>query len=169
MTEAQTAYHEAGHVVVGHALGLALHEVALTHDRVDKTGKFGYTCSPNPTCGYHHQNLRDRHSTVRASAVGCLAGLAAEHVFFSVSLDLDNENARQDIDNVLDLIRDGELRDRRRRGGYVGDEVTWAYIQGLAHEAVRLVKRNRQNVQRIAEALLRQKRLTTAKVEALLS
>src|SRR5262245_36711968 len=103
----QTAIHEAGHVVVGHALGLAVKAVALTHHEVDKTGIYGLATGPNPMYGYDYSTERDRQEGMKAEAVTCCAGLAAEHVFFGVPLDTDNENASGDIENIFDLLSAG--------------------------------------------------------------
>lgn len=167
MTPEQTAIHEAGHVVVEHALGLALHEVVMTHDIVEQTGDYGYCTSPNPAFGYEHASRRERRATVRAAAIGCLAGLAAEHVFYGVPLDLDNENAGHDVQNVLDLVYRDELR--VPRASYVGDDVTWAYINRLLREAARVVRRHRTEVQRVADELLKRGRLTGDDIAILLN
>lgn len=112
----QTAIHEAGHVVVGYMLGLACKEVALTHHKVDETGRYGYAIGPNPVYGYHHASLKERQQTMRDECVACCAGLAAEHVFFGVPLDIDNEHAQGDFENIIGLESSGMRIRGKRRG-----------------------------------------------------
>ena len=122
----QTAIHEAGHVVVGYLLGLACNDVALTHDEVEETHEYGYAISPNPAYGYNHGSRHERQGTLRDQCIACCAGLAAEHVFFKVSLGTDNENSECDFQNIIEYERYG-LRIRGKRGGFSGD-ATWRYI-----------------------------------------
>jgi ATP-dependent Zn protease len=149
----QTAIHEAGHVVVAHVLGLACKDVALTHYEVEETGAYGYANGPNPAYGYEHASKRERQETMRAEAIACCAGLAAEHVFFGVALSTDNENAQGDFRNIIQLEGDG-LRIRSKSGGTVGDGATWCYISGLLIEARRLVERHRDAIHRLADILV---------------
>jgi ATP-dependent Zn protease len=165
----QTAVHEAGHVVVGYVLGLACNGVALTHHEVEETGAYGYAVSPNPEFGYHNNDTRlERQLTLRAQSVASCAGLAAEHVFFGVPLETSNESAQDDFQNVIECESRG-LRIRGKRGGYLGDEVTWRYISRLLVEAKKLVKRHRETIQRLADTLLERTRLDGKEVERLLN
>ena len=164
----QTAVHEAGHVVVAYALGLACNEVALTHDDAEETGEYGHSVGPNPQYGYEHSCRREQHQTMRAKCVGCCAGLAAEHVFFDVPLDTDNENALGDFVNIIECERNG-LPIRGKRNGFVGNDATWQYIARLLREAKKLVKRHRDTIQRLADTLVEKKQLSGDEVEQLLS
>src|SRR5262245_31031094 len=129
MKPEQTAIHEAGHAVVGYVLGFACNEMALTPEDVEETGAYGYVRSPHPLYGYHRSgSSREDPAKLRDQSIEHCAGLAAEHVFFQVPLNTDNENARSDFQNVLDRERDG-MRIPGKRGGFVGDEGTWDYIQ----------------------------------------
>jgi len=122
----QTAIHEAGHVVVGYLLGLACNDVALTHDEVEETDTYGYVTHLNPAYSYEHGSLHEGQRALHDECIACCAGLAAEHVFFGVSLDTDNENSECDFQNIIEYERYG-LRIRGKRGGFSGD-ATWRYI-----------------------------------------
>jgi ATP-dependent Zn protease len=162
----QTAIHEAGHVVVAHALGLACKDAALTHELVDETGAYGYAEGPNPRFGYHVENERERQAIMRDAAIACCAGLAAEHVFFGVPLDVENENAKGDFDNIIGLQRAGL---RIKGSKVVGNEQAWKYIDKLLGKAVKLVRKRRQEIRRVADSLLENKRLNAVEIERLLA
>jgi len=157
----QTAIHEAGHVVVGYGLGLACNEVALTpHGQVEEMDEYGHVTHPNPAYGYKHGSLHERQRTLRDACIACCAGLAAEHVFFKVSLGTDNENSECDFQNIIEYERYG-LRIRGKRGGYVGDEATWRYIGRQLLKAKKLVQDHRDTIQRVADILVEKKRLSS--------
>ena len=164
MKQEQTAVHEAGHVVVTFVLGLACNEVALTDDE----SVYGYMTGPNPMYGYRLGSLRERKETMRAKCVACCAGLAAEHVFFGVPLDTNNENAQADFENIIECERHG-LRTRRKQHGFVGDDVTWQYISRLLREAKKLVQCHRDTIQRLADVLVERRHLSGEEVERLLN
>lgn len=164
----QTAVHEAGHVVVAYALGLACKEVALTHDDVEETGQYGRAVGPNPQYGYGHGSQREQQETMRLECVACCAGLAAEHVFYSVPLDIENESAQGDFLNIIECERNG-LRTRRGCSGFVGDDATWRFIARLLREAKKLVRRHCDTIQRLADTLVEKKQLSGDEVEQLLS
>jgi ATP-dependent Zn protease len=168
ITPAQTAIHESGHVVVGHALDLACNGVALTHDEADCTDTLGYVDTPNPVFGYEGCSAKERQQTMRAESIACCAGLAAEHVFFGVPLSTDNENAQHDFQNIIDMERHHGLRTGGKRGGFVGDETTWRYIARCLTTAKKLVQRHRDAIQRMADILVVKKRLTTDDVAHIL-
>jgi ATP-dependent Zn protease len=163
----RTAIHEAGHVVVGYVLGLACNEVALTHDEVEETGAYGHATGPNPASGYEFLSMRERQETLRAKCTACCAGLAAEHVFCDVPLSTDNENAQDDFQNIIECERNG-LRIRGKRNGFIGDDATWHCIDLRLIEAKKLVKRHRNPIQRLADALVERKKLDQDEVERLL-
>src|SRR5262249_50365063 len=154
------------HVVVGYVLGLACNEVALTHDEVDETGEYGYANAPNPYFGYEFSTEADRQATMRAACVSCCGGLAAEHVLFGVPLSTDNKNAAHHIQNIMDQMRAG-TRIRGNRGGYIDDDAPWRYIRRLLVRAKKLVQRNREPIQRLAEVLVKKNRLGRDEVERL--
>jgi ATP-dependent Zn protease len=125
MNKELVAIHEAGHVVVGYSLGLACNEVALTPE-TEEEGTCGYVMSPNPMYGYRHGSQRERQATLRDACIACCGGLAAEHVFYGVPLDIEHESAQHDFRNIIEFERNGL---RIKRGGWVGDDKTWRYIK----------------------------------------
>lgn len=163
----QTAIHESGHVVVGYVLGLACHEVVLTHHKVKKTGAYGYVISPNHKFGYQAESPRELQRILRDGCIASCAGLAAEHVFFDVPLSIDNENAQCDFENIIQCERDG-LKIRGKRQGFVGDDATMGYILRQLKNAEKLVIRHRDVIQRLAEVLVERKRLSEKDVQRLL-
>jgi len=163
----RTAIHEAGHAVVAYALGYTSNEVVLTHDEVADTGYYGYVTSPHPRYGYAHNSLRDLQTTLRDASIANCAGLAAEHVFFHVPLATDDEGAQRDFRSIIALELQG-LKIRRKRGGYIGDEITWRYIERCLHKAKSLVNRHRDAIQHLAHALVEKKKLSGAEVDQLL-
>lgn len=164
----QTAIHEAGHVVVAHLLGLACNEVALTRDETEETDEYGHVCHPHPAFGYKCSSLRERQGILRDQSIADCAGLAAEHVFFGVPLDAENENSQFDFQNVIQYEREG-LRMRRGRGGYIGDDATWRYISRQLAKAKKLVKDHRDTIQRFADTLVERKKLSSEEVKELLN
>jgi ATP-dependent Zn protease len=165
----QTTIHEAGHVVVAYVLGLAYKKVALTHDEVEETVKYGHVIGPDPAYEYDHDSLHERRSKVRAKCIACCAGLAAEHVFFAVPLNTDNENAEVDFQNIIEYEWSGELHIRGKHNGFIGDAETWRYISCLLVEAKQLVNRHRGAIQRLADILVERKKLSGEEVEELLN
>jgi len=168
----QTAIHEAAHAVIAHVLGLACKSIALTHDAVDDTGAFGLAVGPNPIYGYRGTSRSERSANARDECVACCAGLAAEHVFFGVLLDAENENAQDDFRNIIILEKSGFLRTRRKYGdGFAGDGVTWKFIKRKLREAHRLVYCHRETIDRLADELLQRGpngKLEAGEVERLL-
>jgi len=163
----QTAIHEAGHVVVAYVLGLDCKEVALTHHEVEETGAYGYAAGPNPAYGYEHGSWRERQATLRDECIACCAGLAAEHVFFGVPLNTDNENTQGDFRNIMEMERNG-LRIGGKRNGFIGDETTWDFIQRQLVKAKKQVIRHRDTIERLADTLVKQKKLSREEVKRLL-
>jgi len=161
----QMAIHEAGHAVVGYILGLACNELALTHE--GEGCSYSHVAYPNLVCSYEGKSAHERNTTLRAECIASCAGLAAEHVFFGVPLNTDNENAQSDFQNIIKCERSG-LRIRGDRGGLIGDDVTLSYIPRGLVEAKRLVKRHRNTIQQLADILVEKKKISGKEVERLL-
>lgn len=161
----QLAIHEAGHAVVGYTLGLACNNLTLTHE--GEGDSFIHTAYPNTVCDYEGKSLHERNTNLRAEAIASCAGLAAEHVFFNVPLNIDNENAQSDFQNIIKCERNG-LRISGNRGGFTSDDETLSYIPRGLVEAKRLVKRHRKTIRLLADILVEKKKLSAEEVERLL-
>jgi len=159
----QTAIHEAGHAVIEYALGLSCSGVTIIYDK--KKHRYGTTESPNPAYGYYFDNERERKMTMRKGVIGCCAGLAAEHVFFGVPLDIDNDNAQGDFQNIIKLERQGLVTSR---GGYVGDDGTWRFISRVLREAKKLVLLHHDTIEQLSNVLVEKKKLNGKEVEEFL-
>ena len=136
-TAEEVAYHEAGHVVVGHRLGLDLVDVDVLSDR---EGGHGHTNFRPPTWFGREGPLDQRgREFAGAVVVTFLAGTVAEarHAGFANGdaggFDLDAVvrewllllGTPAEVENLLTAL------DARARQN-VGDPTTWAAIEKLA-------------------------------------
>ncbi len=55
-----------------------------------------------------------------------------------------------------------------KRGGYVGDDATWRFIECSLRQAKRMVMRERERIQLVAEELVKRGRLDATEIETLL-
>ena len=144
-TPEQVAYHEAGHVVVGHRLGLTLVDVDVLDDR---EGGHGHTNFETPSWFRRDGPLDDRkRAFVEAVTTTFLAGTIAE----SRRAGFENwEAGGFDLDDVvrdwlLLLFPASEARQRLLGFGQVAtrlvdDPANWKAIETLARA---LLKRRR--------------------------
>jgi hypothetical protein len=148
----EVAYHEAGHVVVGHRLGLELVDVDVEEDA---EGGYGHTNFKPPTWFARDGPLDDRSRTfIEAVATTFLAGTVAE----ARRAGFENwEAAGFDLDSVVQdwlllLFPATEIQARLHSYGaaaarLVDEPENWLAIEKLAHA---LLKRRRLGA---AEAL----------------
>jgi hypothetical protein len=152
-TADEVAYHEAGHVVVGHGLGLKLVDVDI---EADGEGGYGHTNFQRPAWFRRDPPLDERaKSFIESVATTFLAGTVAE----ARRAGFENwEAGGFDLDAVvrewlLLLIPPADVEDRLRSYGaiataLVNDPANWTAIEKLAR------------------ALLLQRRLTAAQALA---
>lgn len=144
-TREEVAYHEAGHVVVGHRLGLKLVDVDVIED---SEGGHGHTNFEHPAW-FRRDGPPDepKRAFVEAVATTFLAGTIAE----ARRAGFENwEQAGFDLDSVvrdwlLLLFPHSEIEERLRAygtaaEGLVNDPANWQAIEGLARA---LLKRPR--------------------------
>jgi hypothetical protein len=144
-TVAEVAYHEAGHVVVGHRLGLKLVDVDVLEDG---EGGHGHTNFETPSWFVRDGRLDDRkREFIEAVAITFLAGTVAE----ARRAGFENwEAAGFDLDSVVKewlllLFPAAEVADRLKAygavaAGLVDDPASWQAIEKLARK---LLKRRR--------------------------
>lgn len=136
-TPEEVAYHEAGHAVVGHLLGLDLVDVDVL---ADEEGGYGHTNFKPPAWFERSGRLDDRQREFAESVViTFLAGTIAEarHAGFE-----NWESAGYDLDAVvrdwlLLLVPQAEVKDRLNElaaaaARLVDEPVNWAAIERLA-------------------------------------
>jgi hypothetical protein len=136
-TAEEVAYHEAGHVVVGHRLGLRLVDVDVLEDG---EGGHGHTNFETPAWFQRNGPLDERQRAfVAAVATTFLAGTVAE----ARRAGFENwEAAGFDLDSVVKewlrlLHPAAEITDRLRAygevaAGHVDDPKNWQAIEKLA-------------------------------------
>jgi hypothetical protein len=147
-TAEEVAYHEAGHVVVGHRVGLKLVDVDVLEDG---EGGHGHTNFETPSW-FRRDPLDDRRRAfVAAVATTFLAGTIAEarHAGFE-----NWEAAGFDLDSVVKewlllLHPAAEMADRLQGYGEVA--------AGLVDEPA-----NWQAIEKLARVLLKRRRLTAS-------
>ena len=156
VTREATAYHEAGHVVALIVQGLTFTSATIKPD--EDTNSNGASRHP-PVYGYYYDGMRDRRAMARKMAVASCAGYPAELL---ANPRADEALSEEDYDSVVDLIRDHGIGPR---GGFIGDDATWAWIERLKREARKLVLANRQKVERVALLLLERETISMQDVE----
>jgi hypothetical protein len=152
-TAEEVAYHEAGHVVVGHRLGLELVDVDVV---ADGEGGHGHTNFKTPSWFVREGPVDDRkRAFIETVAITFLAGTVAE----ARRAGFENwEAAGFDLDSVvrewlLLLFPASEMQLR---------------LQAYGAEAARLVDEgvNWRAIEKLARALLKRRRLTAAEALA---
>lgn len=153
-TPEEVAFHEAGHVVVGHLLGLGLVDADVVPD---SEGGYGHTNFRAPDWFRRQQPMDDRHRRyVEAVVTTFVAGSATEARLAGF---VNAEAGSFDLDAiarewVLYLVPASQAEERLQELGaaaatLIGDPANWAAIQ------------------RVAAALLKQKRLSASEALAL--
>lgn len=149
-----TAYHEAGHAVIGHALGIPFAYVTIEPDH----DSAGHIIAADPysimEIWEERGKYRDASSASKAKIIGLMAGAETERVLLNLSPVGDED----DRDQIADLVEHGYF--------IVADD-DWPRIEArLRSHTQRLIRYHRQRIKRSAEALLENGSLTFENVEA---
>jgi ATP-dependent Zn protease len=144
----QTAYHEAGHTVVAHALGIGIERVSIVEDEES----VGISVSPLRE-GFDYYLDADADEYLGKHLVVCQAGAVAEEILTGELPELEG-NDREGAVEILFRIADHE--DSEAKGQESED---------MARD---ILRDNWPKVRNLAEALLEHRELSGKEVEALL-
>ena len=150
-----TAYHEAGHAVVSLVLGLIVERVSIIAGD-DSEGR----CTGPSVLACHSSGRKAQRVTARANIVACFAGMPAQRLVDPQAPDYHGE---QDDEDAFELSRQFEVLPRGC--SHVGDDRHWEFLNKLRTEAARCVRRNKQAIAALAQALLIQSELAGDAVE----
>lgn len=143
----ETAFHEAGHAVVGTLLGLTLNNVDIR-----RVGERNGVCAWSPLL---YGDPRQRKVDARGHIVTSFAGMEAQRL---VNPDADDAAGSDDRHVAFTLSVDHAVLPRGCR--VVGDDNHHAYLRKLEREAHKAVKAYRPMIERVAKVLLQKRRLT---------
>lgn len=147
----RTALHEAAHLVVARALGLACGGVALVSDG----SRVGYAEIDPPWLGWH-RGLGRKAPIIEAYIVATQAGAEAEIAFLG-GCDGGDWSDREDI-------REAYRHVRVKGRVYIGDDIELAHEARLREKSRRLVRQHREAIARLALALIDRRRLNNSEV-----
>jgi ATP-dependent Zn protease len=151
-----TAYHAAGRAVIGRVLGLTCGQVTIKPD----SGSIGHVIIRDPWQTIQdwedRQHFRDPASAFRGTIIARMAGREAELEIFGTQGD--EGDYRDDEVQIALLLQDAEPWGDPDR-----------FKTRLRGKTRRLVRRHRQSIERIADALLSRSVLTRDAVEAIMA
>ena len=156
-TKHSTAIHEAGHAVIGRVLDLPCGYAtiiadddsaghAITHDQWVTLGHW------EDHCGKYH---RDEPTALRARIIVLMAGAEAERELLGQCAGGDGQDRRQITfmgDTLMDTFSPAWDRWETR----------------LRRQTVRLVRRHRKAIERVATALVEKETLAATEIDALM-
>ena len=150
-----TAHHEAGHAVVAAVLGLAGGSVTIEPDH----DSAGHTYVPDPWATLWHWEqrgkFRDASSAFLATVIARMAGAEAESVLLGQVALGDGDDRDQ-----INLLAESEIE-------IPLDD--WPKFEArLRAQTRRLIRRHRQSILRVAEALIERGTLQANEVESLI-
>jgi ATP-dependent Zn protease len=137
-----TAYHEAGHAVIGRVLTLACGNATIRPDYAEMAA--GHTITHDPyTCLHewerrgHVRDSRDAH--LHARIITYMAGAEAEKLLLGTKAIGDGDDRKQ-----IELMAEELHRD-----------TDWNWLEPRLRKMTRmLVRRHRHRIERVAQALL---------------
>ena len=142
-----TAHHEAGHAVIGMALGLSINKVTI------RPGKGYLGCVVRPTVWMYEGTTRtERRMLVKDFVISSYAGFEAERRFDANALE---ELSQEDFDTARDLPREFDVKIRGCSEYY--NKVYYQYLDRQQRRARSLVKKHWSAIHELAEALLKRK------------
>jgi ATP-dependent Zn protease len=167
--KAYTAYHEAGHAVIGHVLGLGCGSVTIVPDAVGE----GCTTTKSPLAtldawdarGRCRYNGRDLKSVYRAYIMGVMAGREAAELCCGPGGDFigDGDDIQQ-IETLIHRTYDLDRESWPSPSPRVGD----FNLDRLRRAARHLCIRHREKIERVAQALVKRGTLSPEVIDALM-
>ena len=145
-----TAYHEAGHAVIGRVLELTCDQVSIIPDTDDDSAGHAIIADPWRTMWDWEQRerYRDARQAFRGTIMARMAGAETECEFFGQCRGGDGDDRREIA----------WLMDSRYAEIPVDD---WDRLEArLRAQARRLVRRHRDTIERVATALMEHETLT---------
>ena len=155
--ERQTAVHEAGHAVIGRALGVTCHDVSIVPDRPSED--LGYSVMDDPRFSWERGDGPKR-PLAEAFCIALYAGAEAERLILGTSDVGDGV----DCERATDCLTWAGVRGAT----FVGDDAYDSREAALRARARLEVMRRRAVIERVADALLIHGTLTGEQVDALL-
>lgn len=150
-----TAFHEAGHAVIGRKLGLACGEATIIAD--DES--LGGAIVGNPLRTWERGD-GSRRALVDAFCITLFAGAEAERLF-SQETHCGDEEDRERITGILKEVGISGA-------SYVGDDIWERYETRLQRQARNQVRLHRIEIERVAEALFERGTLTSDEIAGML-
>lgn len=158
-----TAYHEAGHVVVSVALGFPIDKVTIKRHRDPLWGVFlGETARPGLRTLEGAAEPREFRRMVRDSIISTYAGFEAELI---CDPGANPKHAKHDWDEAWSAPSHYSVFPRGCR--QVGDEVYEAFLLRQRQTARLLARKHWRAIEAVAEALLRRGTLSGEEVQAI--
>ena len=152
-----TAYHEAGHAVIGRLLGLPCGEATIIPNEED--GEAGYHIVADPWEIAHHLEQRGLYRPMRSiffrRILTYMAGAEAENVLLGSCQGGDGDD-RDQID-LMANSRHADLKNKWKRNEPRMRTITQA-----------LVRKHRDKIENVAHALLEHRRLGPEDIDALI-
>jgi hypothetical protein len=151
----KTAYHEAGHAVIGRVLTLPCGEASIKRNYAERTE--GHSITPSPhACEWAWEKrgkVRGDNAVWHARIITLMAGAESEKAC------LGQEALGDDDDRYQILLMFDEIRSSR---------TDWeSYEARLRAMTGMLVRRHQARIRRVAQALLAKRRLSTEELDRL--
>jgi hypothetical protein len=150
----QTAIHEAGHAVIHRVVGMVCGEATIVPDYESMTA--GFAIAEDPWVAYsaweRRGKLRGCHyeSILRGRIMGYMAGREAEIIAFGSDYGGDGDDVRQ----IALMAEDAGISS--------------AYLERLRLKVGPLLRRHWRKVECVADALVSDKTLSAAEIDALI-
>lgn len=173
----RTAIHEAGHAVIGRVLGLVSGEVTIAPDRDEDIAGISKIADPWDTIdewdvrlesvrnhafetgdftGLKNARVRTKASAFRGTIIARMAGAEAEEVILG-ACDGGDGSDRREIAWMMQS-RDAEIPPDRCE----------LWEARMRRQTRRLIRRHRDKIERVAEALMSRQTLQTEEVDAII-